>query len=753
MELTSTDQIDESDLPGKRLAPRALATMAIIGMLLWLGAVVYLAYMPPWMGLGFEPSQDGNKVIVKYVDSDGPAYNILKKGDQIESISSASDEINLVLSPDDIILEPDSVSRYETYNHFFENQSRWYDLLQQESLRFVLSDGSEQIVSAKSHRPVNQLPGLFWYQVLCGVITFVAGVSVWATRGGDRILFYYGLTGLGLLLASSSAAIYSTRELALDATIFHRLSIINQFGSYLFSGPFLAILWNYPKPLGKPLFGNVLILFFFLFWLANVFQIPETLDVGMRYPLIAGLAILIVLSVWQWLASPHDPLSRAIMNWFLMAWLLSGILYVGLVIIPLLFGLESFIDQSIAWGILLLVYLGVTAGILKYQLFNVEKWVVNFWLWILGGLLVVGIDAFLVIVVDFGTLLSLTTALALAGWIYFPVRQWLWQKFQQLAGKTNYREFYTQATELLFDFGSERNVDEQWKTQLKAFFQPISMGKVDVNIQKTNIEEQGMKLYVPLIKSECGLILIGAQNGRHLFNNDDVRFVNSLKELFSMAIKVDQAAQNGAIEERKRIARDLHDNVGAKLLSLIYRSEGRGTQELARDSLKELRELIHGLETKGDTLDSILYFWFDEAERRCNEANIFLTWKENVGNNDFMLNARQLLNLKAVFSELLSNVIKHAKADALSINTDIFMEAGIESEMEAGIHPANFLVITFSNNGNPFLIEDTCSGQGIHNIKQRIIEINGEINWFFTKDNENKNINKSIVKIPLQGLK
>ena len=751
MELSSTDQIDESDLPVKKLAPRALATLAIIGMLLWLGVVVYLAYMPPWMGLGFEPSQDGNKVIVKYVDPSGPAYNILKKGDQVKSISNTSGEINLVLSPDDIILEPDSVSRYETYNLFFENQNRWYDLLQQQSLRFVLSDGSEQIVSAKLHRPVNQLPWLFWFQVLCGVITFVAGVSVWATRGGDRILFYYGLTGLGLLLASSSAAIYSTRELALDATIFYRLSMINQFGSYLFSGPFLAILWNYPKPLGKPLFGNVLILFFLLFWLANVFQIPETLDVGMRYPLIAGLAILIVLSIWQWLVSPHDPLSRAIMNWFLMAWLLSGILYVGLVTIPLLFGLESFIDQSIAWGILLLVYLGVTAGILKYQLFNVEKWVVNFWLWILGGLLVVGIDAFLIIVLDFGNLLSLTTALALAGWIYFPVRQWLWQKFQQLAGKTNYRDFYTQATQLLFDFGSEHNVDEQWKIQLQAFFQPISIQEVDINQQNIVVEEQGMKLYVPLIKNELCLILIGAQNGRHLFNNDDVRFVNSLQELFNMAFKVEQAAQNGAIEERKRIARDLHDNVGAKLLSLIYRSEGRGTQDLARDSLKELRELIQGLEKKGDTPRWACRAPAAEPPRRCNEAKIILTWKENIGDNDFMLNTRQLLNLKAVFSELLSNVIKHAKANTLSINTDIITETDIESDMEVDIHPTYFLVITFSNNGNPFLIEDTSSGQGIHNIKQRIIEINGEIDWLSTKDNENNNINKSIVKIPLQG--
>ena len=112
-----------------------------------------------------------------------------------------------------------------------------------------------------------------------------------------------------------------------------------------------------------------------------------------------------------------------------------------------------------------------------------------------------------------------------------------------------------------------------------------------------------------------------------------------------------------------------------------------------------------------------------------------------------MLDTRQLLNLKAVFSELLSNVIKHANASALNISTDVVMETGLE----AGSHTRYFLVITFSNNGSPFLVEETGSGQGIHNIKQRIIEINGEIDWLSTKDNENNNINKSIVKIPLQG--
>ena len=75
----------------------------------------------------------------------------------------------------------------------------------------------------------------------------------------------------------------------------------------------------------------------------------------------------------------------------------------------------------------------------------------------------------------------------------------------------------------------------------------------------------------------------------------------------------------------------------------------------------------------------------------------------------------QVLNLKAVFSELLSNVIRHARAQSLEII--IAIEASEDKKI---------LSIIFTDNGQGF-DKKMATGRGIHNIKQRISELDGSI--------------------------
>ncbi len=699
------------------LPPIPLVTVAMFGMFLWLVIILYYAYLPPLLGVSFEPSTDGESIIVKKVVPDGPAAGRLNPGDQLAFIQHVESGEKIKLLPADINLEPDSVTTYTAYNAFFQRQAILYTFMQQEVLSVILVDGTERKIKPLKHRPISELPWLFWYQLLCGVLTFVAGVSVWASKRNDKVVFYYWLTGVGLLLASSSAAVYSTRELALDADIFKSLSLINQLGSYLFCGPFIAVLWNYPKPVGKPYLGELMVLAFLVFWLMNYLQVSDSLDVGMRVPMIAGLGVLIVLAIWQWFISPDDPLSRAVVKWFLMAWMVSAVIYIGLVTLPLILGGESIIDQSLAWFILLLVYLGVTAGILKYQLFNIDRWILNFWLWILGGLLVVVIDALLVYGFGLEKLLGLSMALAVAGWLYFPVRQWLWQRFVDRVAQTDYRTLYEQATAKLLATENIGDMDESWKQQLQRVFKPLQIEEIPSSIDQVTVIAQGLKLAVPSLAGDRAWLLTAANNGHHLFNTSDSRFANSLWQLYLKAYKFEQAIDQGAMQERKRIARDLHDNIGAKLLSLVYRSEGRETQSLARESLQQLREVIHGLETPGESLDDLTYLWFDEANTRCDESGLVLHWCENLAGSKHLLTSRQVLNLKAVFSELLSNVIRHAKAQRLEIIIAIETNENKKS-----------LCLSFIDNGQGFT-QKMATGRGMHNIKQRISELDGSIHW------------------------
>ena len=51
----------------------------------------------------------------------------------------------------------------------------------------------------------------------------------------------YALTGLGYLIFAPAAAVYSTRELALEGAVFRALSIVNHFGALFFTASLTAL--------------------------------------------------------------------------------------------------------------------------------------------------------------------------------------------------------------------------------------------------------------------------------------------------------------------------------------------------------------------------------------------------------------------------------------------------------------------------------------------------------------------------------
>ncbi|MCA1979081.1 MAG: histidine kinase, partial [Thiobacillus sp.] len=69
-------------------------------------------------------------------------------------------------------------------------------------------------------------------------------------------------------------------------------------------------------------------------------------------------------------------------------------------------------------------------------------------------------------------------------------------------------------------------------------------------------------------------------------------------------------------EERERIYRDLHDDVGAKLLSLVYRAGTPEDASLARSALQDLRDVVSTVQPENLTLEALGADWRAECERR-----------------------------------------------------------------------------------------------------------------------------------------
>ncbi len=124
-------------------------------------------------------------------------------------------------------------------------------------------------------------------------------------------------------------------------------------------------------------------------------------------------------------------------------------------------------------------------------------------------------------------------------------------------------------------------------------------------------------------------------------------------------------------EERTRVARELHDSVGQKLMLLTKRTKSSGDNDLeslAGNTLEELRSISRGLhpatiERLGVT--AAITSMINEVDKN---TNIFFT--SEIENIDAKLSKDVALHLYRIIQEVLNNMVKHAEAKAAFITIE-----------------------------------------------------------------------------------
>ena len=80
-------------------------------------------------------------------------------------------------------------------------------------------------------------------------------------------------------------------------------------------------------------------------------------------------------------------------------------------------------------------------------------------------------------------------------------------------------------------------------------------------------------------------------------------------------------------QERRRIASDLHDDLGAKLLTIVHTSDSARIPQLAREALDEMRLSVRGLAGRPVRLDEALADWRAEVMTRLQQAAVEARWE------------------------------------------------------------------------------------------------------------------------------
>jgi signal transduction histidine kinase len=691
------------------VSPRTLIGVSVILIVAVCTLVVSLALQVPVTGTRYAPAEGREDALQVVAGSNGG----LRAGDIVVAFHAGEERI--AATPRLLVEDPDAIELFSDYNAFMQQQQSLAQSLANGQLQAETATGA-RVALQQQERHLRDLPLMFWLQLLFGVGGMITGALVMAGRPVDLATRLYALTGLGFLIFAPAAAVYSTRELILAGEIFRLLSLANHFGALLFTASLTALLWSYPVRLrGLPMVALCYLLAATA-WLLDVAQFGDTNTLSPITVLLI-FSLSFVFAGMQWWKTRSAPAERAALRWFLLSIYIATGLFASVILIPNALGVPPPASQGVMFGAFLIMYWGLALGVVRYRLFELAQWWRAIWWWFLGGLAIVLIDVLLISSLALSQALTLTIAVAIVGWVYFPLRQWVWSRLGARRERA-LAEWLPDVLPILIETqagaSSEDAIRQRWPMALNAVFRPLAIEAGAGTLAQPEIREDGLALALADVRGDGGhLLLRHAERGARLFTRTDLSTLAALRELFELSIDRLRARDAGARIERERIRRDVHDDLGAKLLTLLHTTPPAG-QPLVREALDDLRALVRALEHDKVTLRDAVDGWQAEARKRCESANTGLLWRSPDMPDDRTLNARQHANLTRVVREAVSNALRHAQPDTVTI--DVAISGGA-------------LSLQVSNDGQVQPMENWALGRGRQIMQGRVNELGGDLEW------------------------
>jgi signal transduction histidine kinase len=567
----------------------------------------------------------------------------------------------------DLTQEPDSVfTDFAAFDRFFQRQQQLAAVQAAPLLELRTVDGHVARLHPMPHRPLGDLPFIFWLQLFSAIACWITGVAIFAFRPEQPAARYCLIAGFGTLLMVSSAAIYSSRELALPGALFHNLSAANHFGSLLTIAAFIAVLWHYPHPLGRTRPGPWLLLFYLLIWLGDVLQLLPFGNIFQQSVIVGGYFGGLMLAVLQWRKARGDPLRRAALQWFFLSWFVGSGALLAMVSVPAIAGADTSSLQAYGFAFLPLVTVGMALGIARYRLFDLEVWWFRAVTLVVGSFSVVVLDVVFAVVMHFEGPAALAASLITAGWLYFPARQWLMLRFLSGARPLRVDDVPALLRDVLAP--DAYAVNELLPEALRQLYAPLALQPLPPPaLGEVAIVDDGLALRVPGIGSEPAWEARFPGGGQRLFSRRDAEVASAVRAVLDRVAVYQVAVERSVEQERARVAQDLHDDIGARLLTLLHRSEGEAAQTI-REVLASLRLTVYGLGAKPKGVAHCLAEWRAEAGERCEASGVQLDWREQAPLNALTLDAPQQLNLVRVLREAISNALRHARPRRLEVS-------------------------------------------------------------------------------------
>jgi signal transduction histidine kinase len=157
----------------------------------------------------------------------------------------------------------------------------------------------------------------------------------------------------------------------------------------------------------------------------------------------------------------------------------------------------------------------------------------------------------------------------------------------------------------------------------------------------------------------------------------------------------------------------LHDDIGARLLTLMYKAPTPEMEDYVRHTLQDLKTLTRGLAAHSHRLTHAAAEWKADLTQRLLAVQCELVWSLHC-DKDVELGVVQWSALTRVLRELVSNVITHAQA------TQVEIVLQLERDQ---------LDVLVRDNGCGRNPSAWAKGLGLGGVRKRVKQLGGAVDW------------------------
>jgi len=697
-------------LRNKALLPANVFLLALLFVVLVEVMVLSVRLQQPWVGVSLQIR--GEQLVVTAVDGNSPLIGALEPGDVLAYLEFQGERIPLEKP---LLVLPLTLRTYADIDALLALQGRLEQAFRSnEPLVLITEDGRRSVFTPEPRTHIDGLPGVFWWLLLANVVGLMLGVIVWTYKPNTQEANSLLVASISYFVAESVFRITISKEFYLPPSLTTTLAGIEAAGFNLFMTSLFSILCYYPRRVAPR-------------WLLPVTAIVLLLH-SVNYPMrwwevpihsfMLPIVPFVLYATWlfykQWQGAIGNPLNRATLLMLQLSVLLPVWLIMLLHAIPVMLGGSAIIGDVATRTLLVAIFAGWAVGILRFRLFDIEYWWLKSLLWIAGGSLVVVLDLVLVAVFQTSTTYALGGAVLLAGFLYFPLRQWLletllpMERQPLLAALPAFSQVMAQATSLA-------EFEQRWRETLLQRLHPLHWEVYPEAISDTALSDNGMHLLIPTLAADQAYQFSGKQRASRLFNSVDVKNVNALLTIARMASSASETRQQAILQERQRIMRDLHDSLGAKLLTLTHKLTAPDDKEVAKQALMTLRDTIRlSLKNAPLKLEDHLADWRAEIADRSDAAGIRLVWQQSGLFEQYRLTSKQVLEITQLLREVVSNALKHADPQVISLQFTL---------TQAQLH------IFIGNDGNVSDPREWKVGTGLNSLRERTRQLGGDIQF------------------------